>query len=58
MPYVAAAELGRASEFLRVADPDTQAVAGRIVKLLSEQGFPDYRDLLPSAGECRYSPVA
>lgn len=49
MPYVAAVELRRALEFLRVADPDTQAVAGRIVNLLSEQGFLDYRDLLPPA---------
>ena len=53
LPHIAGAELQRALEALRVADRETRVVVRRIVDLLGEQGFLEYRDLLPPTDEQR-----
>jgi hypothetical protein len=47
LPHIAGTDLQRALEILRVADTETRAVVSRTVDLLGEQGFLQYRDLLP-----------
>jgi hypothetical protein len=47
LPHIAGADLQRALEILRVADAETRAVVRRTVDVLGEQGFLQYRELLP-----------
>jgi hypothetical protein len=51
LPHIAGAELQQALETLRVADADTRVVVRRTVDVLGEQGFLQYRDLLPPTDE-------
>lgn len=48
LPHVAGGDLRHALEILRTAVPAARSVAGETVNLLCEQGFLEYRDLLPS----------
>jgi hypothetical protein len=51
LPHIAGADLQRALETLRIADPETRVIVQRTVDVLGEQGFLQYGNLVPPTDE-------